>query len=73
MPSGMEASLRLRPPFSLQRYGPEERVGLSLVLLSPLIAQVEFDRRDLSGFSHSSTTAKQAIFGVVSAVSACLR
>ena len=43
------------------------------MLLSPLIAQVEFDRRDLSGFSHSSTTAKQAIFGVVSAVSACLR
>ena len=69
----MEASLHLKLLFSLHRYGPEEVVGLSLVPLAPLIAQVEFDRRDLSVSLHSSTAAKQAIFGVVPAVSICSR
>jgi hypothetical protein len=41
----MEASLRLKPPFSLHRYRPEQRAGLSLLSLVALIAQIEFDRR----------------------------
>jgi len=36
----MEATLRLKRPFSLHRYRPEEGAGLSLVSLAPLIAQV---------------------------------
>jgi hypothetical protein len=43
----MEATLRPKRSFSLHRYRPGERVGLSLVWLAPLIAQVEFDRRDV--------------------------
>ena len=43
----MEETLRLKPPFSLHRYRPEEGAGLSLVSLAPLIAQIEFDRRDV--------------------------
>jgi hypothetical protein len=47
----MEGTLRLKRPFSLHRYRPEERAGLSLVSLAPLIAQVEFDRRDVPASS----------------------
>ena len=41
----MEETLRLKLPFSLHRYRPEEGAGLSLVSLAPLIAQIEFDPR----------------------------
>ena len=49
----MEATLRLKRPFSLHRYRPEEGAGLSLVSLAPLIAQVEFDRRDVPASSRT--------------------
>ena len=68
----MEATLRLKRPFSLHRYRPEEGAGLSLVSVAPLIAQVEFDRRDVPRRALVAA-AKQAIFGFVPAVSACLR
>lgn len=49
----MEATLRLKRRFSLPRYRPEEGAGLSLVSLAPLIAKVEFDRRDVPASSRT--------------------
>ena len=49
----MEETLRLKLPFSLHRYRPEEGAGLSLVSLAPLIAQIEFDRRDVPASSRT--------------------
>ena len=68
----MEATVRLKRPLSLHRYRPGEGAGLSLVSLAPLIAQVEFDRRDVRRRA-LVTAAKQAIFGCVPAVSARFR
>ena len=69
----MEETLRLKQPFSLHRYRPEEGAGLSLVSLAPLIAQIEFDAAMYSRRRALVTAAKQAIFGFLPAVSACLR
>jgi hypothetical protein len=49
----MEATVRLKRPLSLHRYRPGEGAGLSLVSLAPLIAQVEFDRRDVPASSRT--------------------
>ena len=53
MRAEMEATLRLKRPFSLHRDRPEEGAGLSLVSLAPLIAQIEFDRRDVPASSRT--------------------
>ena len=49
----MEETLRLKPPFSLHRDRPEEGGGALLGLATSLIAQVEFDRRDVPAPSRS--------------------
>ena len=53
MRAKMEATVRLKRPLSLYRYRPGEGAGPSLVSLVPLIAQVEFDRRDVPASSRT--------------------
>jgi hypothetical protein len=61
----MEATLRPKRSFSLHRYRPGERVGLSLVWLAPLIAQVEFDRRDVPASSRTRRIGRLGLLAVI--------
>src|ERR1700760_1736739 len=66
----MEATLRLKRSFSLRRYRPEQRVGLSLVSLAPLIAQVEFDCRDVPASSRSRRIGRLGLLALILTVAA---
>ena len=66
----MEATLRLKRSFSLHRYRPERRVGLSLVSLAPLIAQVEFDYRDVPASSRTRRIGRLGLLALILTVAA---